>query len=83
MDSTASPAIRLVAISGSLRRESHCTAVLRSLQPLLPASATVELLPLDAVPLYNADLDGESAPEAVRHFKRAIAEADGIVICSP
>lgn len=75
--------VRLVAISGSIRRASHCTAVLRSLSPLLPSTVTLELLPLDDIPLYNADLDGDTPPPAVARLKAAISEADGLVICSP
>lgn len=75
--------VRLVAISGSIRSASHCTAVLRSLTPLLPPTVTMELLPLDDVPLYNGDLDRETPPPAVKRLKTAIAEADGLVICSP
>ncbi|WP_182284436.1 NADPH-dependent FMN reductase [Comamonas testosteroni] len=75
--------VRLVAISGSIRSASHCTAVLRSLTPLLPPTVTMELLPLDDVPLYNGDLEGDTPPPAVKWLKTAIAEADGLVICSP
>lgn len=75
--------VRLLAISGSLRRASHCTAVLRSLAPLLPTGTTLELFPLDEVPMYNADLDGDSPPAAVAQLKAAIAAADGLVLCSP
>ncbi|CAN7672154.1 NADPH-dependent FMN reductase [Variovorax paradoxus] len=81
--STSIAGIRLLGISGSIRRDSHCTAVLRSLQPLLPAPATIELFALNDVPLYNADLDGDAPPAAVARLKAAIAEADGLVLCSP
>ncbi|VTU31087.1 NADPH azoreductase [Variovorax sp. PBL-H6] len=74
---------RLLAISGSIRRESNCTAVLRSLQALLPDSASVELFALDEIPLYNADLDGATPPPAVVKLKQAISQADGLVLCSP
>lgn len=77
------PPLRLLAISGSIRRASHCTAVLRSLQPLLPPEATLELFPLDEIPLYNADLDGDQPPTAVAQLKDAIKRADGLVVCSP
>jgi len=80
---TSTPGIRLLGISGSIRRESHCTAVLRSLQPLLPETASIELFPLDDIPLYNADLDGDAPPAAVARLKTAIAQADGLVLCSP
>ncbi|WP_417284905.1 NADPH-dependent FMN reductase [Comamonas sp.] len=75
--------VRLVAISGSIRRASHCTAVLRSLSLLLPSTVTLELFPLDDIPLYNADLDGDTPPPAVARLKAGISEADGLVICSP
>jgi chromate reductase len=75
--------IRLLAISGSIRRASHCTAVLRSLQTLLPHEVTLELFPLDEVPMYNADLDGDQPPAAVTRLKSAIGGADGLVLCSP
>lgn len=74
---------RLLAISGSIRRASHCTAVLRSLPPLLPPGATLELFPLGDIPLYNADLDGDQPPAAVARLKEAIKTADGLVFCSP
>jgi len=75
--------IRLIGISGSLRQASSNTAVLRTLQDALPDGAAMELLPLDGIPLYNQELDGPTPPEAVRAFKEAIAQCDGIVICSP
>ena len=74
---------RLLAISGSLRRASNTTAVLRNLGPLLAERAQIELLPLNEVPPYDADFDGEAAPEAVRRLKQAIAQCDGLVIGSP
>lgn len=77
------PAIELLAVSGSLRRESHCTAVLRTLSQALPAQVRLTLFALDEVPLYNADLDGDEPPAGVRAFKAAIAASHGLVICSP
>ncbi|WP_454908692.1 NADPH-dependent FMN reductase [Variovorax gossypii] len=77
------PTTQLVAISGSIRRASNCTAVLRSLQPLLPPGVTLRIVPLDDMPPYNADLDGDAPPEPVAQLKSAIAGADGLVLCSP
>jgi chromate reductase len=45
--------------------------------------ATLSLFPLDHVPLYNADLEGELLPQTVRELKDALARSDGIVLCSP
>uniref|UniRef100_UPI000D404C60 NADPH-dependent FMN reductase n=1 Tax=unclassified Variovorax TaxID=663243 RepID=UPI000D404C60 len=83
MNNASPTPTRLVAISGSIRRASHCTAVLRSLQPLLPPHVALQIVPLDDIPLYNADLDGDTPPEAVARLKSAIASADGLVLCSP
>ena len=80
---TSTTRTRLLGISGSIRSQSNCTAVLRSLQALLPDSASIELFPLDEIPLYNADLDGAAPPAAVAGLKQAISQADGIVLCSP
>lgn len=77
------PQVRLLGISGSLRQGSYCTAVLRTLQARLTGKMSMEILLLHDVPLYNADLDGESKPEAVAALKSAIHASDGMVIVSP
>ena len=81
-DSTHTPP-RLLGISGSLRQASNSTAVLRALPALLEDKALLDLALLNEVPPYNADLDGEAMPEAVRRLKHAVADADGLVVCSP
>ena len=75
--------LHLLGISGSLRRDSHSTAVLRTLAERLTGDVRLTVQTLADVPLYNADLDGEATPQGVRAFKDAIAKADGLVICSP
>lgn len=74
--------VRLVGISGSVRKASHNTAILRTLQERLPQDVELELLPLDALPLYNGDLEPEPPP-AVVAFKAALKQADGLVLCTP
>jgi chromate reductase len=76
--------LQLLGISGSLRRGSHCTAVLRTIaEHLGQGDVRLTLHPLNDVPLYDADLDGEHAPESVKALKAAIAQCDGLVVCSP
>ena len=83
MPATSTSPPRLLAISGSIRRDSYCTAVLRSLVGLIGNKAELSLCSLDEVPLYNADLDGDNPPAAVRVLKASITACQGIVICSP
>jgi chromate reductase len=75
--------IKLAGISGSLRKASSNTAILRTLQASLPAGVEMRLLPLDGIPLYNQDLDGPGLPDAVRDFKATLDASDGVVLCSP
>jgi chromate reductase, NAD(P)H dehydrogenase (quinone) len=74
---------RLLGLSGSIRRDSTNTAILRTLGEKLGNRASLILFPLDDVPLYNGDLEGELLPQPVRALKDAIAKSDGIVLCSP
>ena len=74
---------RLLGLSGSIRRGSYCTAVLQTLRAALGAKADLTLFPLNEIPLYNPDDDGDKAPQAVRALRAAIAECDGLVVISP
>ena len=73
----------LLAISGSLRRGSYNTAILTTLGEAITDKATLEIFPLNDVPLYDQDADTDTPPEAVAALRAAIGAADGIVIASP
>lgn len=75
--------LHIVGISGSLRRASLNSGLLRAAQSLLPAGATMEIAQLDDIPLYDGDLDGPVQPSAVGALKAAIARADGVLIACP
>jgi chromate reductase len=74
---------RLLGLSGSLRRASNSTAVLHGLQDALAPRATLNIFPLDGLPLYNEDDDAEHAPESVRALRSAIEASDGVIVISP
>jgi len=73
----------LLGLSGSLRRASFSTAILRTLQDALAPGVELTLHPLNNVPLYNQDDDTPPPPEAVRALRQAIADSDGLVLVSP
>jgi chromate reductase len=75
--------IRILGISGSLRRGSYSTMVLRGLQEAVRHRARVQIHSLEEIPLYNADLDGDSKPPAVVALKTAIQAASGVGLVSP
>jgi chromate reductase len=74
---------RLLGLSGSLRRSSYSTAVLRGLRDSLAARAAFDILSLHELPLYNEDDDSEHAPESVRALRSAIEASDGVIVISP
>src|SRR5260370_31322067 len=73
----------LLGLSGSLRRASNSTAVLRGLQDALAPRAALNIFPLHGMPLYNEDDDAEHAPESVRALRSAIEASDGVIMISP
>jgi chromate reductase, NAD(P)H dehydrogenase (quinone) len=73
----------LLGLSGSLRRTSNSTAVLRGMQDALGSRAVLDIFPLYAVPLYNEDDDAGHAPESVCALRSAIDASDGVIMISP
>ncbi len=61
--------IRLLGLSGSPRRASNSTAVLRGLRDALGLRAALDIFPLHAIPLYNENDDAEHTPESVRALR--------------
>lgn len=75
-------ATRIAALSGSLRRQSVNTALLQEIAARAPDGVTVEILSLEALPLFNPDLEPDP-PHAVAAFRGCIAAADALIIASP
>jgi chromate reductase len=74
----------ILGISGSLRRDSHNTRLLRAAERLLPGGAELEIYgSLRELPHYDADLDIAPAHPAVAHLREAIAGADAVLIATP
>jgi chromate reductase, NAD(P)H dehydrogenase (quinone) len=76
--------MRVLGISGSLRRGSHNTRLLRAAALALPPGVELEIWDgLATIPPYNEDEDRHPAPPAVRELRRAIDEADALLISTP
>lgn len=75
--------MRILAISGSLRRDSHNSALLRAAADLLPPGVELSIYErLEDVPPFNEDrLDPR--PEAVQHLRDALEAADALLIATP
>lgn len=76
--------MKVLAISGSLRQGSHNTRLLRALAEEAPADVDLELWGgLKAIPPYDADDDLPDGPAAVEAFRRAVRDADAVLIATP
>jgi chromate reductase len=77
--------MRVLGISGSLRRDSHNTALLRHAGQLFKAEgAEFEIYQgLREIPPYDEDCDAEDAPEAVSRIREAVRDADAVFFVTP
>jgi len=75
---------RIVGIAGSLRKASFNAALLRAAAERAPAGTDVEIASIDAIPLYDGDVESERGiPEPVTMLKDRIASADGLLLVTP
>jgi chromate reductase, NAD(P)H dehydrogenase (quinone) len=71
--------MKVLAISGSLRRDSHNTALLRAAAELVPPPVELEIFDgLKAVEPYDEDDDRGGGPAGARRLREAIESADAI-----
>ena len=76
--------MRILGISGSLRRDSHNTKLLRAAAELAPIGVELELWDgLRAIPPYDEDDDGVLAPDAVIELRDALEAADAVLFATP
>ena len=76
--------IRVVGISGSLRRRSYNTAALRAAGSLMPDNMVLDLAEIIGIPLYNADDERENGfPDLVRILRDRVAQADALLVATP
>jgi chromate reductase, NAD(P)H dehydrogenase (quinone) len=78
--------MKILALSGSLRRESFNTALAYAARELAPNGVEVEIYDgLGLIPHYDQDLDHEDVetPEPVADLRRRIEEADALLVITP
>lgn len=75
--------MQLLALSGSLRKESFNTKLLHAAGECLPEDVRFVFADCAGIPLYNSDIDKEIKPEPVASLFQAITDCDGILIATP
>jgi chromate reductase, NAD(P)H dehydrogenase (quinone) len=75
---------KIIGISGSLRKASFNTALLRAAIELQPSNVSIEIGSIEGIPLYNGDDEERSgSPPAVAKLKEQIVAADGLLLVTP
>jgi len=72
-----------VAISGSLRKESYNTMVLKATQKLVPKNVSIKQLSIADIPLYNSDLHEKTFPKSIEKICTSIKTADALILVTP
>ncbi|TXI15878.1 MAG: NAD(P)H-dependent oxidoreductase [Roseateles sp.] len=76
--------MKLIALSGSLRRASVNTLLLRAAAGLAPQGVSLDVRTLHGIPLYDGDVEAEQGiPAAVTTLREALRAADGVLIATP
>lgn len=75
--------LKVLGVSGSLRRDSWNSKLLGNAEGLLADAELVVFAGLKDVPPYDEDDDREPAPVAVQELRSAFADADAILFATP
>jgi len=80
----AAASVHIVGLSGSLRRGSFNSALLRAAAEVAPAAVRIDVRTIHGIPLYDADIEnGPCIPEAVKTLKDEIAASNGLLLVTP
>jgi chromate reductase, NAD(P)H dehydrogenase (quinone) len=76
--------IKLLGISGSLRKGSFNTALLRAAQQLAGDDVTLDIATLHGIPVYDGDVEAASGiPDIVQQLKERVVACDGLLLATP
>ncbi len=75
---------KIIGLSGSLRKNSFNTALLKAAASLMPAGSQLDVHTIEGIPLYNGDVeDTTGIPEVVKALKEQIAGSNGLLLSTP
>jgi chromate reductase, NAD(P)H dehydrogenase (quinone) len=76
--------MKILAISGALRKGSTNTALLRAVAAAAPEGMEIEIATLHGIPLYDGDFEtAHGKPEAAVALDGRIRDSNGVIIATP
>ncbi len=76
--------MKLLGISGALRKASTNTGLLRALGNMMPPHVSYEIATLHGIPLYDGDEEeAHGKPRSVKDLDATIRAADGVIFACP
>jgi chromate reductase, NAD(P)H dehydrogenase (quinone) len=77
------PQLHVLALCGSLRRDSLNRRLMAAAMTLAPPQLTIIAHPIGRIPPYDADVEARGLPASVHRLKQAISHSDGLLIVTP
>lgn len=75
--------MKLLGISGSLRKQSYNSGALRAIASILPEGVTFEIVEIAQLPFYSADVEQVGLPSTVIQFRAEVAASDALIFAVP
>lgn len=75
--------LRVLGISGSLRKSSFNSGLLRAAQELAPERMEITIFDIKTLPFYDGDLEAQGDPGPVAALKSAVRDSDGVLFATP
>ena len=75
--------IKILGISGSLRKDSLNTKLLKCVGKVLSENVEFDIADIGGVPIYNGDVEAQGAPEVVKNLEEKIQSTNVILVVTP
>ena len=75
--------LQVLAISGSLRKASFNTGLLRAAREIAPDGMEIRIFDIKDLPFYDGDVEAQGDPAPVVALKLAVREADAVLFATP
>ncbi len=73
---------KVIAFSGSLRKESYTTKLVKAFKMFAPENVDLEFVNISDLPFINQDVEN-NLPQSVKNLHAVIQKADGVIFATP